>query len=41
VLGEHTIEVLREVGVADDLIDELLATGAAVDVKGGISGSDT
>lgn len=41
VLGEHTIEVLREVGVADDVIDELLATGAAVDAKGGIDGTDT
>ncbi len=35
VLGEHTVEVLREVGVPDDLIDELLATGVVVDSNGG------
>ena len=30
VLGEHTVEVLREVGVPQAEIDELLAAGAAV-----------
>jgi crotonobetainyl-CoA:carnitine CoA-transferase CaiB-like acyl-CoA transferase len=38
VLGEHTIEVLHEVGVDDALIEELLTTGAAVDANGGTDG---
>ena len=29
-VGEHTVEVLREVGVADDVIDALLDAGLAV-----------
>ena len=33
VLGEHTVEVLREVGVPDDQIDELLASGVVVDAS--------
>lgn len=34
VLGEHSVEVLLEVGVADDVIDELLASGVVVDATG-------
>lgn len=29
-LGEHTVEVLREVGLTADAVDALLASGAAV-----------
>lgn len=38
VLGEHTIEVLREVGIDDASIEELLAAGAIVDAGVGPNG---
>jgi crotonobetainyl-CoA:carnitine CoA-transferase CaiB-like acyl-CoA transferase len=31
ILGEHTVEVLRDVGCSDEQIAELLAAGTAVD----------
>jgi crotonobetainyl-CoA:carnitine CoA-transferase CaiB-like acyl-CoA transferase len=33
LLGEHTVEVLREAGVSEEQIDELLSTGACRSVK--------
>jgi crotonobetainyl-CoA:carnitine CoA-transferase CaiB-like acyl-CoA transferase len=30
LLGEHTVEVLLEVGMSAEAVDALLATGAAV-----------
>ena len=35
VLGEHTVEVLREVGLDQSAIDALLSVGAAIVDRGG------